>query len=228
MGARMSGETTDTSVPPETLTVAYRAWSERAGQRGGGGRTTGRKERAEEPQWPGGVLVFDCETTTDERQNLTFGVYRLCRWAVVDGVWRLHCAEEGLFHADDLPETDPAGYAALAEFARSRRADVGRGVDGTLHLRSRHDFLNDVFYPAAVGARALVVGFNLPFDLSRLATDWRAARGDYEGGFSFTYWEYADKASGAPPEPLPPPRPHQAHRQQTGADRLRRDARPRQ
>jgi hypothetical protein len=39
----------------------------------------------------------------------------------------------------------------------------------------------------------LIVGFNLPFDLSRLATSAAVARWAYEGGFSLGLWEYQDK-----------------------------------
>src|SRR5450631_3259228 len=39
----------------------------------------------------------------------------------------------------------------------------------------------------------MVVGFNLPFDLSRIASSAGAARRRYHGGFSFVLWEYTDK-----------------------------------
>jgi hypothetical protein len=39
--------------------------------------------------------------------------------------------------------------------------------------------------------RALLVGFNLPFDLSRLAFTARPARGRFAGGFSLALWSYA-------------------------------------
>lgn len=202
MGTSMSGEN-GMGAQPETgqseiapLTVAHRAWSERATERSDKRRGTARHARREqEPTWPRAVLVFDSETTIDELQNLTFGAYRYCRWGD-DG--RLACVEEGLFHADDLPDTDPEGYAALADYARTHGAGVAGGVDPTLHLYSRRDFLNAVFYPAAFENRALVVGFNLPFDLSRLAVGWGKARGGgYDGGFTLTLWEYRDEVTGA-------------------------------
>lgn len=177
-----------------TLTVAHRAWSERATERSDKRRGTARHARREqEPTWPRAVLVFDSETTIDERQNLTFAAYRYCRWGE-DG--RLACVEEGFFHADDLPDTDPDGYAVLAEYARTHGASVTAGVDPTLQLRSRRDFLEHVFYPAAYENRALVVGFNLPFDLSRLAVSWGEARKGFAGGFSLVLWEYWDKKMG--------------------------------
>ena len=62
-------------------------------------------------------------------------------------------------------------------------------------------FLNDVFWPAAWKARAAVVGFNLPFDLARLA--WRVGEprtshpeqpNPYRGGFSFTLFRRPKEA----------------------------------
>jgi hypothetical protein len=38
-----------------------------------------------------------------------------------------------------------------------------------------------------------VVSFNLPFDLSQFAVDYRATRGRYLRSFSFTLWEYFDE-----------------------------------
>src|SRR5205823_3709192 len=49
----------------------------------------------------------------------------------------------------------------------------------------------------ALCAGALVVGFNLPFDLSRLAVECGEARGQYRGGFSFVLWAYRDATTGA-------------------------------
>ena len=43
----------------------------------------------------------------------------------------------------------------------------------------------------------MIVGFNLPFDLSRLAIGVSPARGAFEGGFSFVLWDYFDAATGA-------------------------------
>ena len=55
---------------------------------------------------------------------------------------------------------------------------------------SRREFVDRVFWPIAYKARAQVVGFNLPFDLSRLATAHTYGKRSMKGGFSFTF---ADK-----------------------------------
>ncbi|MDP9365600.1 MAG: DNA polymerase, partial [Chloroflexota bacterium] len=102
--------------------------------------------------------------------------------------------EEGIFH-DDLPERDPAGFAVLRAVAADHPADVEHGRDArpTLRLLARREFLDAVLWPA-IQADALIVGFNLPFDLSRLAADVSPARGAYQGGFSFALWEYRDES----------------------------------
>ena len=112
------------------------------------------------------VLVFDTETTTDPAQRLRFGSYQL-RYA-----GRLE--KHGLFY-------DPAALSkrdrgVLARFARANK----------LALLTVEDFIATVFYRFGYELRALIVGFNLPFDLSRLAIDHGPARRrPMRGGFSF-------------------------------------------
>jgi hypothetical protein len=138
-------------------------------------------------RWPDSVLVFDTETTVDETQRLLYGSFRYYRWRGN----RLECRREGLFHADELPTENPAAMQLLQEFVRRTSADVV-GKDGRLRLYSRTEFVMRVFYPAAYNAGALVVGFNLPFDLSRLAVDVGEGRGHYYGGFSLVLAQYVD------------------------------------
>jgi hypothetical protein len=157
----------------EFLPVAVRAFTERARPEPTR-RTRGRGRR-----WrpPARVLVLDCETETHAGQPLSLGSYRYCR-LTNDG--RLELIEEGLFHADDFAEHDPAGLSTLETYA----ADHG------LPLLSRRVFVERVFWRCAFKARAWVVGFNLPFDLSRLAVSFGAARGDYLGGHSLVLWDH--------------------------------------
>ncbi len=146
-----------------------------------------RRRRAHK-RWPQWVLAFDTETSTDPTQRLLFGSYQIGTW---DGV-QLSIVEEGLFYADELPERDPKGFEKLTRYVHRHKARVGRECDPVLQLMSRREFVDDVFWRMAYQVRALVVGFNLPFDLSRLAVDVGAARGRYLRGFSFTLWEYFD------------------------------------
>jgi hypothetical protein len=134
-------------------------------------------EREDGPKWPKYALVIDCETTIDERQSLTFGFYRLCR---LEANGSYVCVEEGIFYADDLPETDPEARSILRYYVETHHAETVPGKPVQLQLRSRSEFMERVFWPNAYdppdGFGALVVGFNLAFDLTRLAIDCRPAR----------------------------------------------------
>ncbi len=119
------------------------------------------------------MFVFDTETRTDSSQGLTFGSYRF----LIDHQLR----EEGLFYADDLPPKDRKRlerYVAACNRLGSR-----------LLLLTRSEFLKKM-YKAVYKGRALLVGFNLPFDLSRIAFTARPARGRFAGGFSLALWSY--------------------------------------
>jgi hypothetical protein len=118
------------------------------------------------------MLVFDTETRTDATQSLTFGSYRF----IVAG----RCLEEGLLYGDDLPQSD---LQILQAYVATRR----------LRLLTRPQFLAK-FYQAVYKGRCLLVGFNLPFDLSRIAYDVTPARGRFAGGFSLGFWSYLDKS----------------------------------
>jgi hypothetical protein len=128
------------------------------------------------------MLVWDTETRTDVTQRLTFGSYRF----VEDGV----CLVENLFRADDLSEAE---QRALTQYVRTERADVDDGGDAALGLLSVPEFLKR-FYHLAYRGRVLVVAFNAPFDLSRIAHDVLDARGQFAGGFSLGLWSYRDSA----------------------------------
>jgi hypothetical protein len=118
------------------------------------------------------VLVLDFETLTDASQALTFGSYRVYRAS-----GRL--VHEGLVHADDLPHGD---LAILQRYVQAHSDDRG----GRLRLLSRTRFLVEVLWPIGYEARALIVGYNLPFDLSRLACGWQPSR---LGGLTLKLWQ---------------------------------------
>jgi len=150
-------------------------------------------------QWklPKSALVFDTETTTDRSQRLNFGSWRYYRltWAEA-GAPDMACVEEGLFYADDLPDRDPRGYDALLDYANRHAPAVSRAVADAawrLELLSTHEFVNEVLHPLAFRGRTWVVGFNLPFDLSRVAYDDSESRDYLAGGFSLTLRQYLAK-----------------------------------
>jgi hypothetical protein len=138
----------------------------------------GRFPRSEPKKWSEYVLIFDTETTVDTAQKLTFGSYRKCQL----GSSGYECFEEGLFHADDLV----AGQRKLLE----RYVHDPRNTPGIeaqvfppqmrLNLYTRSQFVERIFW-AAIRQQAIVIGFNLPFDLSRLAVHAGASE---TGGWS--------------------------------------------
>jgi hypothetical protein len=136
------------------------------------------------------LLVLDTETTTDAAQSLTFGSYRYYRVSWTGQRPQLACAEEGLCHADDMETRDPEGFQCLAKYVAAHRAATIEGVPSDLKLLSRTEFVNKVFYQEAFKKRSLIVGFNLPFDLSRLAVGWGATRGRFQGGVSLVLFTY--------------------------------------
>jgi hypothetical protein len=103
------------------------------------------------------VLVFDTETTVDEAQRLLFGFFRLYE--------RDRLIREGIVAADVL---DHEWMIAIAEYRAQCR----------LPIYSRERFVEEVFYPEVYGEGTLCVGFNLPFDLSRIAIHGGCGRGE--------------------------------------------------
>nr|BAL53903.1 hypothetical conserved protein [uncultured prokaryote] len=143
--------------------------------------------------WPHHILVIDTETTTDLSQRLRFGVFRTYE---LSAPWMLNYTLlcEGLFYADDLPDSD---LETLKTYAQARReGDLEGEGGGPLTCLSHSAFLNQVFAPF-LKKNGLVVGFNLPYDLSRIALGWSVARGKSDGklvagGFSLWFKEYTD------------------------------------
>jgi hypothetical protein len=136
-------------------------------------------DRRWSPKWPKHCLIFDTETTLDPAQRLNFGSFRRCELVGSKYV----CVAEGVFHRDDLPEPelkvlqryrkDPPTLASVEYFPAQTE----------LSLMSRATFVDRVFWNS-IKKGELIVNFNSPFDLSRLAvwfrqgkkgTDWSLA-----------------------------------------------------
>lgn len=135
------------------------------------------------------VLVVDTETTTDARLSLNFGAYQFCER---DSHGNYRCLEEGLFHADDL-DTGPLDL--LRAYVRTANRRSAKKPDRKLKLYTRAAFVEKVMY-TAIQAEAIIVAFNLPFDLSRIAVEYRVARGAGGRGWSFIVFRYRDKKNG--------------------------------
>lgn len=166
----------------DRLPIAFRAFTESPKDPHGDPRSR-RPGRHRSWRLPRLMLVLDTETATDVGQGLLFGCARLYR---IDRQG-LHLVEESLFYADDLPEIDPVGYRRLIAYATRR---------GVKKVRTRREFVEQVLWPVGYEARAWIVGFNLPFDLSRLAVSYSTRARAGSRGFSLALWDYLDKTTG--------------------------------
>jgi hypothetical protein len=100
--------------------------------------------------------------------------------------------EEGILHADDL---DASSVERLQTYASSTHAETIDDCPKALRVYSRCDFIEEVFL-VACNAGAVIVAFNLPFDLSRLAVEYRVARAAGGRGWSFILSRYQDPKTG--------------------------------
>jgi hypothetical protein len=115
------------------------------------------------------TLVFDTETTTDAGQSLRFGTYQVRKAGELFGA--------GVFF-------DPEGVTD-AELLTLKDYTAANG----LSLLTRDEFADQIFYGIGYQLRATIIGFNLPFDISRIAIHHGFARSskyqDMRGGFTF-------------------------------------------
>lgn len=133
-----------------------------------------RRKRAAK-LWPDYALVWDTETTLDLGQTLNFGVWRFCELRRAEYV----AVQEGVFYHDGLSRH---GVQTILAYKRKHSADDVAGTGNEdLVVVPRAKFVERIFWEA-VQAGALIVGFNLPFDISRIAVRWATAQ---NGGFSF-------------------------------------------
>jgi len=115
---------------------------------------------------PSRIIVFDTETTNDERQALKFGYFEIIQNCQIE-----FC---GLFYNENLVSAKE--LAILTDYSNSHQ----------LPLMTRKLFNDAAFYPEVFFKQTCCVGFNLPFDISRIAIDSGCARDKTMlGGFSF-------------------------------------------
>lgn len=150
-------------------------------------KQTGKMRRSD--GMPKYVLMFDTETTRDSRQSLNFGAYQFCE-ADRDGVFR--CLEEGLFHADDL---DEAQTNILRKYVAEENRKRAHNHASRLKLYDRSTFVEEVLY-VTIQANGTISAFHLPFDSSRVAVDFRPARGTGGRGWSLVLYRYQDPKTG--------------------------------
>lgn len=141
----------------DVLPIAVRAYGERESKR------APRLEFSARGPSPW-FLIFDCETTTDAAQRLRIGVYQLREGDVL--------REQGLFFNSDA--LTRAEIRLVEQYAAAKR----------IKLRTLWDFLENVFIRVARDWQGTFIGFNLPFDLSRIAEGHSHTRGKMRPGFS--------------------------------------------
>ena len=129
---------------------------------------------------PEAMLVFDTETRTDRTQRLTFGSYRF----IAGG----QLVRENLFYGDDLP---PKEQRILARHVAIPNAVIPAEDSHDVSLLTRDQFVDKLFKNAYKG-RCLLIAFNFPFDISRVACNFANARGRFAGGFSLDLWSYLE------------------------------------
>jgi hypothetical protein len=146
-----------------------------------GFRQKGKRVSSHTP-WPELTLVLDCSTTRDASARLSYGAY-----LVLNGQ---RLIDRGFFYADDLP-LETLGQLQDCCLGRNQELETG---EEDFRILTRDQFIQNVFLKVGCRGRGVIVGFNLPSQISRIALDWAEARaGIYKGGFSFTLLTYKDQ-----------------------------------
>ncbi|WP_135609414.1 DNA polymerase [Methanococcoides sp. AM1] len=112
------------------------------------------------------VLVFDTETTTDQYQNMKIGHFEIFQ----DG----YTQHEGLFY--DSSKLDDSENKVIEEYSKNQK----------LALYTLEGFVDEVFYPETFNLGTLCVGFNLAFDIIRIAKRSGDSKKGNKGGFTLT------------------------------------------
>jgi hypothetical protein len=138
----------------EDKTISIRAFAQSSVQKKK--RSSSQSAQRRPPRSSQWVVVFDTETTTDPGQRLRFGTYQVRNG---DG---LH--EAGLFY--DQSALTPEELELLSSYA----------TENKLKVIDRDTFADNMFYRYGYWLRGTIVGFNLPFDISRIAIGHSSAR----------------------------------------------------
>lgn len=145
----------------DKLDIAVRAYTERPNKRSSTERI--KRRGLDEPS--AYALIFDSETLIDASQSLRFGFFQVRK---SDKLVR-----EGVFYN--------AEALSSAEIETIRQYALNRG----LIFISVQEFRLNEFLKVGYFLRGRIIGFNLPFDISRIAIGHGYARGEMRGGFSF-------------------------------------------
>src|SRR5262249_48088024 len=166
---RMVGKSMKTLNPVVGSTIAVRAYAtpiDDSAIR----PSADRRDALGSSEWS---LILDTETSDDPGQNLRFGTYQVRRKGELQ--------DAGIFYN---PQTiSESGVKLIEDY----------GLENHLTVVTVERFIEDVFFYYAYDLGALCIGFNLPFDLSRLALSHSPARGRMRGGFSFKLSENKER-----------------------------------
>lgn len=109
------------------------------------------------------ILVFDTETTTDLYQNLKFGYFKIFQYHTLE--------HHALFYDPQIVKGKELGI--LKQFSKQN----------SITLCTLEEF-RQIFLHETYDLQSLCVGFNLPFDLTRIAIKSTDSRFKRKGGFS--------------------------------------------
>jgi hypothetical protein len=109
----------------------------------------------------GMVLTLATEATFDQQQSLTYGS---CAVWINGSLYKIV-----LFHDESLNQKKVDVIRQVADALQKEK-------DCIVTVSSKDEFVTNVFYPYVYEARAKCVGFDLPYELSRLAASWGTAR----------------------------------------------------
>ena len=153
------------------------------------------------PVYPYQCLTFDTETLTTPDKTLLYGFYMLTGYSrdeVLDMFLsgtlipekRDVIREVGVFYGDDLTTEEVKIVRTHAQ--NTKLSDLGallgvavQSIDMHLRVKSTEQFV-EWMYCLARREHLLVIGLNLPFDLSRLlpaSTSWHEGTGKHKGAF---------------------------------------------
>lgn len=140
--------------------IAIRAYTERPGREPLGSLSP--RPGLTASKW---TLVFDCETSADAIQHLRVGFFQVRKGSRLE--------QHGLFFdSDDLSDLE---QSLIADYAGANGLDVLTVTEFRIGILLKFGYTR----------HATIVGFNLPFDISRIALSHGSARRDKRGGFSF-------------------------------------------
>ncbi|MGI0047512.1 MAG: DNA polymerase, partial [Nitrosotalea sp.] len=117
------------------------------------------------------MLVFDTETTTDLYHNLKFGYFKVIYYGNLD--------HDGLFYDPIIVKGKE--FDTLEQFCNKNKIKLY-----TIE-QFRKIFLKEIF-----DLQSLCIGFNLPFDLTRIAIKSPNSRYKRKGGFSLQFLKNLD------------------------------------